>query len=218
MLDRVVPPSVRWAHAFEDCLDVELSPQERAVVAGAGARRKAEFATVRACARDALATLGCAPVPLLPGEYGAPQWPDGIVGSMTHCTGYRAAAVASAADVATLGIDAEPHEALPERVLGAIARAEELAMVAALPTTEGIAWDRVLFSAKEAVYKAWFPLARRWLHFREATVTIAPEGTFTARLHTSGPELFGRPLTSFDGRWTADESLVTTAITVERRA
>lgn len=142
-------------------------------------------------ARDALAALDHAPVPLLPGEYGAPIWPDGVVGSMTHCAGYRAVVVARAEDVAALGIDAEPHDALPKGVLAAIARLEERRMPAALPTWGGIAWDRILFSAKGSVYKAWVPVARRWLYFKEATLVIAPDGTFTARLHTRGLELPG---------------------------
>lgn len=216
MLERILPPSAHWSQSFTDRQDAALFPQESAVVSRALPRRKAEFATVRACARDALAALGHAPVPLLPGEYGAPAWPDGVVGSMTHCAGYRAAVVAHGEDVAALGIDAEPHDALPARVLRAIARPEELGTLAALPQAGGVAWDRVLFSAKESVYKAWFPVARRWLGFQEATVVIDPGGTFTARLHTTGPELLGRPLTGFTGRWATSDALVATAVAVER--
>ncbi|WP_369226014.1 4'-phosphopantetheinyl transferase [Streptomyces sp. R39] len=215
MLERVLPSSVRWAHCFED-RDAELFPEERVVVAGAVPRRQAEFATVRACAREVLAALGYPPVPLLPGAYGAPGWPDGVVGSMTHCAGYRAAVVAHSSDVATLGIDAEPHDKLPRGVLRAIARPEEHRMLAALPTASGLAWDRLLFCAKEAVYKAWFPVARRWLGFEEATVEIVPDGTFSVRLHTRGPDLLGRPLTGFAGRWATSDTLIVTAVTVER--
>ncbi|MDT0380948.1 4'-phosphopantetheinyl transferase superfamily protein [Streptomyces sp. DSM 42041] len=218
MLENILPPAVCGSQSSTDRLDAALFPEEQVVVAGAVARRKAEFTTVRACARDALATLGHAPVPLVPGEYGAPSWPDHVVGSMTHCPGYRAAAVAHSADVVTLGIDAEPHEALPGKVLRAVARPEELDMLAGLPAAGGVAWDRLLFSAKESVYKAWFPVARRWLGFQQATIVIVPDGTFTARLHTRGPHLLGRPLTGFHGRWATSGGHVATAITVERNA
>lgn len=51
----------------------------------------------------------------------------------------------------------------------------------------GVSWDRLLFSAKESVYKTWFPLARRWLGFGSADVVIdAAGGTFTARLLVPG--------------------------------
>ncbi|WP_326658188.1 4'-phosphopantetheinyl transferase family protein [Streptomyces sp. NBC_00385] len=217
MIDRILPATVRWSHSRTDRDDIELFPQERQVVARSYARRRAEFTAVRACARDALAALGEPAAPLLPGAGGAPRWPLGVVGSMTHCVGYRAAAVASSADVATLGIDAEPQRPLPEGVLERIAGPEELRAMAALPTTDGLAWDRVLFSAKESVYKAWFPVARTWLGFRDVTAILAPDGTFAVRLHVRGPELSGRPLTSFEGSWAAGDGLVVTAVVVGRR-
>ena len=214
MIAEILPAPVRWAYSFTDREDIELFPQERAVIANAVEKRRSEFTTVRACAREALGALGVAPVPLVPGEAGAPSWPDGVVGSMTHCAGYRAAVVARDSDVAALGIDAEPNEPMPEGVLEAIARPEDLAALAGLPASAGIAWDRLLFSAKESVYKAWFPLARKWLDFEEAVVVIDPDGTFTARILIPGPMLLGRPLTGFSGRWAAGNGLVMTAIAV----
>ena len=206
MIDAILPSAVRWNQSFTDRVDIDLFPQERAAVAKAVGKRRAEFTTVRACARDALAALGYPSVPLVPGERGAPTWPDGVVGSMTHCAGYRAAAVARGDEVATLGIDAEPNDALPPGVL------------AALPASAGAACDRVLFSAKESVYKAWFPLARTWLDFQEATLTLVPDGTFTARLLVPGPVVVDRPLQEFSGRWAAGNGFVLTAITVARDA
>ncbi|HEY3692789.1 MAG TPA: hypothetical protein VGL46_21300 [Pseudonocardiaceae bacterium] len=54
---------------------------------------------------------------MVPGERRKPVWPPGVVGSLTHCTGYRAAAVAHRRGVLTVGIDAEPHEPLPQMSL-----------------------------------------------------------------------------------------------------
>jgi 4'-phosphopantetheinyl transferase EntD len=135
---------------------------------------------------------------------------------MTHCAGYRAAAVARDRDVLTLGLDAEPDDRLPEGVLNAIATADERARLCALAAAAPEpSWDRLLFSAKESVYKAWFPLTRRWLGFEEAAITINPsDGTFTARLLVPGPVLDGRQLTGFTGRWLARHGLVLTAIAV----
>ena len=76
-------------------------------------------------------------------------------------------------------------------------------------------WDRLLFSAKESVYKTWFPLTGRWLGFEHADVTITPDGTFTARLLTELTEAQPPP-TSFVGRWLARGGLILTAITVPR--
>jgi 4'-phosphopantetheinyl transferase EntD len=83
-----------------------------------------------------------------------------------------------------------------------------------------VRWDRVLFCAKETVYKAWFPLTRSWLGFQDAVITINPrtgdpgQGTFSARLLVPGPTITGEALTQLDGRWLRTDKLVITAIAV----
>lgn len=179
--------------------------------------RRREFATGRACARRALVKLGERPIAILRGPSGEPKWPQGVVGSITHCAGYYAAAVAPQASVTTLGIDAEPHSALPEGVLDRIADADEVAWVQ-VRENEATHWDRVLFSAKESVYKAWFPLAERWLGFDDVRVNFAPKNrTFCARLLVRGPIIRGERLTAFHGRFVVRDGLVLTAITVPSR-
>ncbi len=210
MIEDILPDKVCCAESFDDSADVTLFPEEAVAISKAVDKRRNEFATVRHCARKALACLGYPAVPLIPGERGAPQWPDGVSGSMTHCAGYRAAAVAHRTDIASLGIDAEPHAALPDGVLGAIARPEEQRTLERLArAAPGTHWDRLLFSAKESVYKTWFPLTRSWLGFEDATLTIDPyAGTFRADiLATSRP-----PLHEFHGRWLAHDGLVITAV------
>jgi 4'-phosphopantetheinyl transferase EntD len=129
---------------------------------------------------------------------------------MTHCVGYRAAALGRAVEVRTVGIDAEPHGPLPEGVLETVARPEELVRLAELVAARPeIRWDRLLFSAKESVYKAWYPLARRWLDFQEASLTVDPDaGTFAARLLVPAPEFPD----GLAGRWLVADGLVVTAI------
>ena len=92
MLDLLLPPPVRVVELFADPPEADLYPEERALVAGAVAKRVNEFTAVRHCARRAMAALGLPPAPVVPDERGAPRWPDGVVGAMTHCDGYRAAA------------------------------------------------------------------------------------------------------------------------------
>lgn len=164
--------------------------------------RLAEFARGRGCAHAALAGLG------LDGAIGrgddrAPRWPAGVVGSITHCAGYVAAAVARAAQFAAVGIDAEPAAPLPADVLAQVASAAERDLLAALPP--GRPWDRLLFSIKESVFKAWWPATGRWLDFDEATVTIAPGGTWTARLSAPGP------WPRLAGRYAMDDAVVVAA-------
>ncbi|GAA2703976.1 4'-phosphopantetheinyl transferase [Micromonospora olivasterospora] len=215
MIEQILPSAVAVAESFTDPAGLTPLPEEEPLVAAAVEKRRREFTTVRHCARRALAELGVAPVPILSGTRGAPVWPDGIVGSMTHCDGYRGAVLGRAAAFATLGVDAEPHAPLPEGVLEAIALPAEQARTAALAAGHpGVCWDRLLFSAKESVYKAWFPLTRRWLDFSEADISLDPAGTFVARLLVSGPVLGGVPVTAFTGRFLVDGGLVLTAIAV----
>jgi 4'-phosphopantetheinyl transferase EntD len=216
VLDEIVPPQVVAVEAFDDPDDLQLYPEEQAVLQKAVASRRIEFGTARWCARQALAKLGLPPAPILPGLRGAPGWPSGVVGSMTHCAGYRAAALAYSREVATIGIDAEPHTALPDGVGDVIAsHAEQRALAELAGAAPEVFWDKLLFSAKEATYKAWFPLTQRWLGFNDAVIRInAADGTFTAQLLVPGPVLGGRQLTEFSGRWLARDGLVITSIAV----
>jgi 4'-phosphopantetheinyl transferase EntD len=218
VIEAILPSAVVAEEAFGDLPGVTLFPEEEAVVARAVDKRRNEFTTARGCARAALARLGLPPVPIVPGLRGAPQWPSGVVGSITHCAGYRACAVARDRDVVTIGLDAEPHEALPDGVLGAVASDTEQARLAALAAAKpGLCWDRMLFCVKESVYKAWFPLTRRWLGFEEACVDIDPAGPgFTARLLVEGPAVNGAVLTGFEGRWLVRDGLIITAIVIPR--
>lgn len=211
-----MPPQAAAAEALSDLPGVLLFPEEQDALANAAEKRRREFTTVRACARAALAKLGVAPVAISRGLNGAPQWPPGLVGSMTHCAGYRAAAVARAADIITIGVDAEPDQPLPEDVLHLVSSAGERCHLAALASAPmGLSWDRLLFSAKESVYKAWYPLTQRWLGFEEAEVTIGPsDGSFAARLLVPGPMLGGEQFNVFAGRWLARNGLILTAIAV----
>lgn len=215
MIDKLLPSSVASTEAFADPPDAYLFPEEEKAVSQSVEKRRREFTTVRHCARRSLAALGLPPAPLLSGERGAPIWPSGVVGSMTHCAGYRAAAVARDHQVRTLGIDAEPRGPLPAGVLESIALPTERDHCAELTRLdEDIPWDRLLFSAKESLYKAWFPVTRRWLGFEDAQLTFFPQdGSFTARVLVTPPEQWRSPVV--EGRWVVENNLVLTAIVLQ---
>ncbi|MET9248517.1 4'-phosphopantetheinyl transferase superfamily protein [Nonomuraea sp. NPDC003709] len=216
MLDEILPSWVATAELFGDPPDITLFPEEEALVSDSADKRRREFRTSRHCAHLALRRLGVAPRPVLRGERGAPAWPPGVVGSITHCAGYRAAAVACGA--LSIGIDAEPHLLMPRGVLERTATPAEAAALDLLDIPDP---GRLLFSAKEAIYKAWHPLTGQWLGFLDATVTFtaspspspdppAASGTFAAEIAVHGP---GWP-TRFEGRWLVSGGLIVTAIAV----
>jgi len=218
VLERILPASVAVVSRSEDVDGAELFPEERAALGQAVGKRRREFVTARACAREALGQLGLAAQAVPSGARGEPLWPQGIVGSITHCEGYRACALARSTDLLTIGVDAEPNQPLPDGVLGDVALAEEREWIRSLAgEAPEVSWDRLLFSAKESVYKAWFPLAQRWLGFEDASLQVdRGSGTFSARLLVPGPRLGEHELRGFRGRWQVADGLVLTAIAIGR--
>lgn len=192
LLPRVAPPG---GVTRESRVDLgEPWPGEELPLAVATRRR--EHATGRHLARLALAELGYPPQVVPRGDAGMPVWPEGVVGSITHCTGFRGVVLARAANLPSLGVDAEPHAPLPEGVGYLVTTADETAHLHELAGQRpDLHWDRLLFSAKEAVYKAWFPAARRWLGFDEAVVTLTATGGWRAELLVDGP------FPAVEGRW-----------------
>jgi 4'-phosphopantetheinyl transferase EntD len=206
-----------YSEVYDDPPGLTPLPEEEPLIAKSVAKRRNEFITVRHCARIALGELGLPPAPILKGDKGEPCWPDGVVGSLTHCTGYRGAVVGRTAEVRSVGIDAEPHDVLPNGVLGAISLPEERSEIPQkLPAR--LHWDRILFCAKEATYKAWFPLTKRWLGFEDAHITFETDspgsvtGSFVSRILIDPEALSGPPLTTLAGRWSVERGLVLTAI------
>ncbi|MFJ4781628.1 4'-phosphopantetheinyl transferase [Streptomyces sp. NPDC088762] len=221
MIEELLPDTAVSAETFGDLPESVLYPQEKALVAESTAERRREFATVRGNARKALARLGVPPAPILPGTRGAPGWPEGIVGSMTHCAGYRAAAVARATDLAAISVDAEPNQPISNAGMRALVTIpeERLWLTQLSLRRPDVHWDRLVFSAKESVYKAWYPITGRWLDFDEVMITADAEaGTFHARLLVPGPTVDGTRLTGFSGTWMARRGLLITAIALPRAA
>lgn len=206
MVEQILPPGVVATVSTRGEFEAELAASELAAIRRAVASRRREYTTARACAHAALSRLGLPPGPIPPGPAGEPRWPAGVVGSITHCEGYRAAAVARRRDVGALAIDAEPNRPLPAGVLAAITAGEERARLRRhRKETADVCWDRLLFSAKEAVFKLWFPLTGDKLGFEDASVEFdLATGTFRGCLRAGRPAL--------KGRWVAGEGLIVTGI------
>jgi 4'-phosphopantetheinyl transferase EntD len=212
MIEEIVPPWVATVASFGDDAADWLWPAEADLVARAVESRVREFTTGRMCARRALEQLGIESGPILTGTQREALWPETVVGSITHCKGYRAAAVARRDRARALGIDAELDTPLPGGLLEFIAVERESAWIARQPCPE--AWGRLLFSAKESVYKALFPVTGCWLDFADVQVTFSPtEQSFAA---TVRPELrtCAFELTSLEGRYLRRNGLLLTALVV----
>jgi len=189
-----------------------LLPEEERVLGKVSQSRRRDFTGGRACARRALAGLGYEALPILPGPNREPIWPSGVVGSITHCTDYCGSAVSRATHFRSIGIDAEPHEPLPEGVLDIVTDPEERGWIARHSGMD-VCWDRVLFSAKESVYKAWHTVTGVWLDFHDAVVTVEPAvAAFQVRIRHP----FGKTaaLTTMEGRYLATDRFIITLIVI----
>ena len=209
LIGRILPSAVATAETFGASENSELFDEESNAVRRAVNKRYQEFVAGRTCARRALLQLGVPPIPILPGPNREPLWPQGIVGSITHCDDYVAAAIARGNRIVALGIDAEENLPLPSGMIGLVSSGER--DLSRGQGECGVCWDRLLFSAKESVFKAWFPLFRTWLEFGDVHVRIAPEDrSFTAAvLNENREEITVR------GRYAVFGALLLTAVILE---
>ena len=177
-----------------------LFASERALVARAVPKRQHEFATGRRLARELLARLGAEDTALLADADRAPLWPAGMIGSISHSHGLCVVAAANRGELVGLGVDVEDAEAVRPELWRRVLRPEEERWLRAQPAALQLPLAAVCFSAKEAVYKAQFPLMRARLGFQDVALEI-DRASCTFRARTPG---FARPLAgafSVRSRW-----------------
>lgn len=190
-----------------------LDPAERKLVEHAAPKRQADFGDARYCAHEALRLLGKeSGEPILRGERGMPLWPRNVVGSISHTEGLRGAIVAPRSKMRTIGLDIERWERLETSLVHSISSEQEREMLTRLRRDGLIHPETLLFSAKEALYKAWFPVARRWLDFQDASVELTTTGEFVAQIL-----LDDAPIHQIRGRWQVlDGFIISTAYVPSR--
>lgn len=184
--------------------------QERAIVAAAVESRRREFAAGRMLARRLLQSLGFEG-PLNRTRDGTPAWPPGIVGSISHCATLAAAAVCRSGNCAGLGIDVDIRQPLSSEIAMRILTSDEAYWTASCEANAdaGI----LVFCAKEAFYKAIYPLTRQVIEFNSVNITPAGKGFSAELLIDVGPFRRGDVL---PGRWNTSQSHVAAAVAIDR--
>ena len=215
LLSSILPSSVVAAEAYGDLRDVWTSDDEMSALAAAVTTRRAEFVTARACARSALAQAGVMPAAIPVGSSGAPVWPQGIVGSITHCSGYRGAAVARRGKILAIGIDAESDSPIADDLaVNFCSESELLRARLVLDIASKSHAGRLLFSAKEAVYKAWSTFDGGWLDFMDVSIDFAWTGRFGATLADGAVDSARVVPRSMGGGWCRARGLILTAVVI----
>lgn len=162
--------------------------------------RAREFGAGRAAAREAMGLLGQPPRPVLQGEDRAPIWPKGLTGSITHTARDCMAVVTDAPEIRALGLDMEMAVPLESALWPEICTMAEMHWLASLGPSQRGHFAKLIFSAKEAVYKAQYQVSRQVLGFHDLTLSIdLAEHRFDATLQT--PVAGFKPGASLRGRF-----------------
>ena len=187
LISAILAPGLFGAEMEDTGQEVPLHPQEEGLVANAAQKRRRDFALGRSCARAALSALGLGSAVIGRDDNGAPLWPAGVLGSITHTKFYAAALVAETRNVGGLGVDAERVGGVTPDLWPRLFGSAECDQLMALDAGQQQVFATLFFSAKEAVYKA--SGTKSALAFREIHIT-PQQGGFTAV--RSGEILRGR--------------------------
>ena len=203
-----LPDFVAVAHTRGETTEARLlHPEEAAYVsARAVESRRRDYAIGREAAHRALGLLAKDEGPIRRGRHGEPLWPDGVVGSITHAAGQVVAAVAGTNDASGIGVDTENVARFFDGLIDYVAFGEEAERLRRLPATEQDRATMELFSAKEAIYKAFFPTVGEFFGFAAAEVRPSEDG------------YAGRLLEPLDPDYPADRTFPCTGIARKGRA
>jgi enterobactin synthetase component D len=179
-------------------------------------KRQAEFLAGRLCALEALRGLTGKPFVPPVGEDRAPQWPQGIVGSITHSAGGAGVGAGHREHWAGLGLDIErvmtPERA--DRLANEILTPSELESYALLSLSERAELVTRAFSLKESLFKALYPLVRQRFYFQDAAVAeVTQHGTARLRLLIDLPGDW-RKGTKLDGQFATFDGYLLSLVSI----
>lgn len=196
-----------------------LHPDEAAMMGKAVDKRRREFVAGRTLARAAMRAIGEPARPIVNGSDRAPIWPAGLTGSITHTRGWAAAVVARAHVLESIGLDVEDGSALKDSLKRQICAPEdEVELERQRESARGVL-AKVVFSAKEAAYKAQYARSRHYLGFMAMWIELLPDdpsaplmgGAFVAHFRQPAGEAFGIG-DRLAGRFIASPQHVATAV------
>ncbi|TXI37128.1 MAG: 4'-phosphopantetheinyl transferase superfamily protein [Nitrosomonas sp.] len=198
--------------SFSFCIEVKntdvLYAEEKALMMKQGFSQLTDFCKGRYCAHQALEKIGYLAFPILRDEYGAPIWPEGITGSISHSGDAAAAVVARKTNIQGIGLDLQKREIFPSAVLSVLFHDEEVASFLSIPSDLADLYAYAIFSAKESAIKCFYAARQYLAHLNEIVIAMDwSSGTFSAfipatqnpKSFTSDLELMGR--VGFDERY-----------------
>lgn len=164
-------------------------------------KRKIEFSAGRFCAKQALKNIGLFDKEILVGPNREPLWPQGVLGSISHCDNYAGAVVGYADKIVSIGIDIENIGAIKTDVWDLIFTQQEQRLLCDNPENKVDLFSTLIFSFKESFYKFQYPLTGMYLDFKDVELTFA-DGKFSVDLINSSVKVENIPFNSINMDWT----------------
>lgn len=190
-------------------------PPEMPAIAKAGPKRRAEFAAGRAAARAAMQALDMPARAVPAGPDRAPLWPQGVVGSLSHCESACVAALGPASSLRAIGVDIEEDLDLSPDLVPTVCSLAERAWLACQPEARRGLLAKLIFCAKECTYKCQYPVTGVMFDFH--TLEITPdldtgqfEATFTCDIASFAAG------TCLSGRFAHEDGLIACGMVLAR--
>lgn len=161
-------PGVFTFFSEDSFLVTDLHQHEQDIVHGMHPKRKQEFTNGRICAKKALQKAGITPPFISKHADGAPIWPEGWIGSISHTNGLTGCIVGEVKQCLGLGLDIERWNRVSPSIWNKIFTEKEQEFLLSLSPSEQSIRATQIFSAKEALYKFQRPITQQYLGFLEA--------------------------------------------------
>lgn len=174
-------------------------------------KRRAEFLAGRIVAKEVLTQLQSSVLQVPVGINRGPLWPEGYIGSITHCDEIAIAIATRSTFARYIGIDIEAViKEESEHFTRLIVNEDELKYLNLKSIDPRLAMT-IAFSAKESLFKALYPHLGFYFDFSAASITELTQDSFKLSLTTdlSNSLYAGR---SFSGGYCIKTGRVTTII------
>jgi 4'-phosphopantetheinyl transferase EntD len=217
MIEKLFSNQVVALNATQGMWEGNLYPEEQECIRKAVPKRRREFTAGRLCAREVLLRLGFGNFPLLVGPDRAPLWPKNIVGSISHCSNLCVVAATKDKRIKGLGVDVEVAGPLDIAVKELVCTKKEKLWIANTQPLIGSDLAKIIFSAKESLYKSLFSFTRTPLDFMDFQVEI------DAQTNEFDVELFNEQATEFlkqynlIGRYFCSADFVFTGVEIRKQ-
>ena len=192
-----------------------LLPEENTIAESFGSqKRREEFTLGRICAHRALSRFGLESVPILRNsETREPCWPNSVWGSITHSAGFAAVAVGLKKEINGIGIDLESFSSsLDIKISRHVCVDSELEWLESLSTKQARRALRIIFSAKESIFKCLYPRTKTYFSFKDAEVFVNDEEkNFSFKILKSFPWKIQQEF-SQHGRYSEKDKMLLTSV------